>query len=128
MQRLTAMTIGAALLGLAGLVYDSASAQAPKACSTRAVDIYFEKDSSAFNAFSQQLVERVAQEARSCGSRQVVIENASAPGRANAVSEKLRSLGVKVLFAPQRAAVSSGESIADRAVTLRVAGKQTAVG
>ena len=128
MQRLTAMTIGAALLGLAGFVYDSAAAQAPKACSTRAVDIYFEKDSAEFNAFSQQLVERMAQEARSCGSKQVVVENASGPDRANAVSEKLRSLGVKVIFSPQRVVAPAGESIADRSVTLRVAGRAIAVG
>ncbi len=128
MQRLTAMTIVAALLGLAGFVYDSATAQAPKACSTRAVDIYFEKDSTEFNAFSQQLVERMAQEARSCGSKQVVVENAAGPSRANAVSQKLRSLGVQVIFVPQKAAAPAGDSIADRAVTLRVAGKATAVG
>jgi hypothetical protein len=128
MQRLTAMTIGAVLLGLAGFVYDSASAQTPKACSTRVVDIYFEKDSTEFNTFSQELVERMAQEARNCGSKQVVIENASGPDRANAVSQKLRSLGVQVIFAPRKVVASAGDSIADRAVTLRVAGKTTAVG
>lgn len=128
MQRLTAMTIGAALLGLAGFVYDSATAQAPKVCSTRAVDIYFEKDSTEFNAFSQQLVERMAQEARSCGSKQVVVENAAGPKRADAVSQKLRSLGVQVIFGPQKAATPAGDSIADRAVTLRIAGKGIAVG
>lgn len=128
MQRLTAMTMGAVLLGLAGFVYDSASAQAPKACSSRAVDIYFEKDSTEFNTFSQQLVERMAQEARSCGSKQVVVENASGPDRANAVSAKLKSLGVQVIFVPQQAVAPAGESVADRSVTLRVVGRTTAVG
>jgi hypothetical protein len=128
MQRLTALTLGAALIGLAGFVYDSASAQTPKACSTRAVDIYFDRDSTAFNTFSQQLVERVAMEARNCGSKQVVVESASGRERLKAVSDKFNSLGVKVILAGPGGVAPEGESVADRAVTIRVAGRPYAVG
>ncbi len=127
MQRLTMMTIGAALLGIAGFVYDQASAQAPSACSTRAVDIYFDRDSTAFNPFSQQLVERVAQEARNCGARQVVV-SASGTDRAKAVSEKFQSLGVNVIVVKPQAVRQEGETVADRAVTIRIAGLANAVG
>ena len=128
MQRLTMMTIGAALLGLAGFAYDNASAQTPKACSTRAVDIYFDRDSTEFNQFSQQLVERMAQEARTCGSKQVVVESASGAERAKAVSEKFQSLGVKVILAGQTAAAPEGDSVANRAVTIRVASLPSRMG
>ena len=46
------------------LVYDNASAQGPAACPAREVSIYFDKDTTAFNKFSQQLVEGVATEAK----------------------------------------------------------------
>lgn len=127
MQRLTMMTIGAAFLGLAGFAYDSASAQAPGACSTRAVDIYFDRGSTALNTFSQQLVERLAEEARNCGSSQVVV-SAAAPDRARAVLEKFQSLGVKATVLAPQAGAPSGESVAGRAVTIRLAGLASAVG
>lgn len=122
MQRLTALTLGAALIGLCGLVYDNASAQTPSACSAREVSIYFDKESTAFNPYSQQLVERVATEAKSCGSKQVVAEVKSGPDRAQAVSNAFRHLGVKVVVVGQPAAKPAAESIADREVVIRVAG------
>ena len=121
MQRLTALTLGAAMLGLCGLVYDNASAQGSAACPVREVSIYFDKDTTAFNKFSQQLVERIATEAKACGSKQVVAEVKSGPARADAVTDAFEHLGVKVVFAKQPAAQSLAESVADREVTIRVA-------
>ena len=121
MQRLTALTLGAALIGLGGLVYDNASAQTPAACPAREVSIYFDKDTTAFNTFSQQLVERVATEAKACGSKQVEAEVKSGPDRAEAVSNAFQHLGVKVVLIGQPATKSAAESIADREVVIRVA-------
>jgi len=121
MQPLTALTVGAAIIGLRGFVYDSASAQAPASCPGRAVSIYFDADSTAFNAFSQQLVERVATDAKAC-SGQVVAEVKSGPDRAKAVSDAFQRLGVKVVLAGQPSLAPAAESVADRAVVIRVAG------
>ncbi len=129
MQRLTAMTLGAAFIGFCGFMYDSAAAQAPAAsCSGREVSIYFDKDTTEFNQFSKQLVERVATEAKTCGSKQVVAEVKSGPERAAAVSEAFQDLGVKVILVGRPPAAPSSDSIADRAVIVRVAGRQNAVG
>jgi hypothetical protein len=128
MQRLTAMTLGAVLIGLCGFVYDQASAQTPQACSQREIDVYFERDSTAFNEFSKQLVERVAQEARNCGSRQVVVKAASGAERAQAVSSAFNKLGVKVILVPTSVSAPQSDSVADRAVTIRVASMPNAVG
>jgi hypothetical protein len=102
MQRLTLMTAGALLLGFGGFVYDSAVAQTPASCSSREVSIYFDKDTTEFNKFSQQLVERVATEAKACGARQVVAEVKSGPDRAQAVSHAFQDLGVKVIWLATR--------------------------
>jgi len=122
MQRLTALTLGAAMIGFCGFVYDNAVAQTPASCPGRVVSIYFDADSTAFNTFSQQLVERVATDAKAC-SGQVVAEVKSGPDRARAVSDAFQRLGVKVVLAGQPAAASAAETVADREVVIRVAGK-----
>ena len=124
MQRLTLMTAGALLLGFGGFVYDSAVAQTPASCSSREVSIYFDKDTTEFNKFSQQLVERVGTEAKACGARQVVAEVKSGPDRAQAVSHAFQDLGVKVIVVGNPRAVPAAESVADREVIVRVAGGQ----
>ena len=121
MQRLTLMTIGAALIGFGGFAYDSAVAQTPASCSSREVSIYFDKDSTEFNKFSQQLVERVATEAKACGAKQVVAEVKSGPDRAEAVSHAFQDLGVKVIVTGTPEVVPASESVADREVVVRVA-------
>lgn len=129
MQRLTAMTLGAAFIGFCGLVYDGAAAQTSAAsCSGREVSIYFDKDTTEFNQFSKQLVERVATEAKTCGSKQVVAEVKSGAERAEAVSEAFQDLGVKVILVGPPVAASKGDSIADRAVIVRVASRHTKLG
>lgn len=128
MQRLTLMTVGAVLIGFGGFVYDSAVAQTPSACSSREVSIYFDKDTTEFNKFSQQLVERVATEAKACGAKQVVAEVKSGPDRAEAVSHAFADLGVKVILVGATHEAPAGESVADREVVVRVAKQRTAIG
>lgn len=129
MQRLTAMTLGAAFIGFCGFMYDTASAQtSATSCSGREVSIYFDKDTTEFNQFSKQLVERVATEAKTCGAKEVVAEVKSGPERAQALSEAFQDLGVKViLVGPQRIA-PGGDSIADRAAIVRIAGSKMNIG
>jgi len=126
MQKLTLMTMGAAFIGVCGLVYDTASAQTPAACSDREVSIYFDRDTTEFNKFSQQLVERVATEAKTCGAKEVVAELKSGPERAQAVTGAFKDLGVKVTFLHPPAANTASDSVADRAVIVRVASVQRA--
>jgi hypothetical protein len=121
MQKLTALTLGAAMIGFCGFIYDGATAQAGAACPAREVSIYFDKDTTAFNKFSQQLVERVATEAKACGSKQVVAEVKSGADRAEAVSSAFQHLGVKVVLVGQPSATPAADSIADREVVIRVA-------
>ncbi len=128
MQRLTLMTVGAMMIGFVGFVYDSAIAQTPTSCSSREVSIYFDKDTTEFNKFSQQHVERVATEAKACGARQVVAEVKSGPDRAEAVSHAFADLGVKVILVGATHEAAAGESVADREVVVRVARQHNAVG
>lgn len=128
MQRLTLMTIGAVMIGFAGFVYDSAAAQTPSACSPREVSIYFDKDTTVFNKFSRQLVERVATEAKACGARQVVAEVKSGPDRAEAVSHAFADLGVNVILVGNPHEAPAAESVADREVVVRVARQRNAIG
>lgn len=129
MQKLTLMTIGALLIGAGGFVYDAANAQSlyatdPASCSAREVSIYFDKDTTEFNKFTQQLVERLADNAKVCGTRQVVAEVKSGPERAQAVSHAFNDLGVGVIVTGNPRLVPAAETLADREVVIRVAATQ----
>ncbi len=126
MQKLTLMTIGALMIGFGGFVYDMASAQGlyakdSAACSAREVSIYFDKDTTQFNTYTQQLVERVAANAKECGARQVVADVKSGPERAQAVSHAFNDLGVGVILTGNPRHVPATETLADREVVIRVA-------
>lgn len=130
MQKLTLMTVGALLIGFGGFVYDQASAQPLHAqqaasCSGREVSIYFDKDTTAFNKFSQQLVERVAADAKACGATQIVADVKSGPERAQAVSHAFNDLGVGVILTGNPKRVPATETLADREVVIRVAARQS---
>ena len=134
MQKLTLMTVGALLIGLGGFVYDAANAQSlnpqslyakdPVPCSSREVSIYFDKDTTAFNKFSQQLVERIAADAKACGARHIVAEVKSGPERAQAVSHAFNDLGVSVILTGNPKLVPAAETLADREVIVRVVDRQ----
>ncbi len=119
MQTLTAMTIGAMALGVAAFAYDTSIGQTPSQCSARQASLYFEKDAHGFNAFSDAVIERVAQEARACGARQVVAQTGMDQAHRDAIVRAFASkgLGVIITGAPQAAA---GDFIGDRAAVVRV--------
>jgi len=130
MQKLTLMTAGALLIGVGGFVYDAANAQSlyakdPAFCSPREVSIYFDKDTTEFNKYSLQLVERLATNAKECGARQVVAEVKSGPKRAQAVSHAFNDLGVGVIVTGNPRLVPATETLADREVIIRVAATHT---
>lgn len=132
MQKLTLMTVGALLIGFGGFIYDAAHAQSlyakdPASCSSREVSIYFDKDTTAFNKFSQQLVERIAADAKACGARQIVAEVKSGPERAQAVSHAFNDLGVGVILTGNPKLVPAAETLADREVVVRVVDRQQRV-
>ncbi len=126
MQKLKAMTLGAVLIGLAGFVYDTASAQQPAACPQREVALYFEKGAAEFNDMSKQLVQRVAMEAKACGAKQVVAETKTGE-RAQAVSEAFEPFGIRVILVSQRLS-TSGDAISDRTATVRLGPTRQVVG
>lgn len=126
MQKLTAMTLGAILIGLAGFVYDTASGQQPTACPQREVALYFEKGATEFNDMSKQLVQRVALEAKACGAKQVVAETKGGE-RAAAISQAFEPFGVRVILVSPRLS-TSGDGISDRTATVRLGPTRQAVG
>lgn len=127
MQKLTLMTVGALLIGFGGFIYDAANAQslyAQETSCSREVSIYFDKDTTEFNKFSQQLVERVAADAKTCGAKQIVAEVKSGPERAQAVSHAFNDLGVGVILTGNPKLVPMTETVADREVVIRLAANQ----
>lgn len=121
MQRLNAMTLGALCIGFAGFIYDSATAQTPaRACPAHAVSIYFEKDAAEVSPASKQLVERIAQEAKACGAKQVTAELRSDNGRAAALSGAFATHGVKLTVAAPPRLMPVSDGIAERTATVRI--------
>lgn len=124
MQRLTIKTLGALAIGISGFVCDSASAQTPvklSACPQYESTIYFAPDSAGLNAFSGYTIEKVAQDARACGAKGVIVQAATEGDRADTVATALRAQGLKAVIIPSPALALSDESIVSRSVTLRVA-------
>lgn len=120
MQTLTAMTLGALILGAAAFAYDAASAQ-EASCEGREVSVYFEKGKSDINDFSRAVVERIAAEAKACGITTVIADTKVDGRRAAAIAEAFQPSGVKVVLAGNPSlAPANGDFIADRAVTVRL--------
>ena len=120
MQTLTAMTLGALILGAAAFAYDTAFAQ-EAACEGRKVSVYFEKGKSEINDFSKAVVERVAAEAKACGITTVVADARIDGRRATAIAKAFQPSGVKVVLAGNPSlAPAKGDFIADRAATVRL--------
>jgi hypothetical protein len=104
MQTLTAMTLGAAALGAAAFAYDSSIGETPNRCPSHRVSVYFEKDATGLNVFSEAVIDRIAQEARACGVTRAFAS---------------KGLGVIVASTPQ-ATPQTGEVIAGRAAVVRL--------
>ncbi len=120
MQALTAMTIGAMALGAAAFAYDSSSGQTPSTCSARQASLYFEKDAQGFNVFSDAVIERVAQEARACGARQVVAQTSMDEAHRAAIERAFAAKGLGVIVTGVAQPAASEGFIANRAAVVRV--------
>ncbi len=125
MQRLTAMTLGAFAIGLAGCAYDAASAQTPAgksgACPAYESTVYFAPNSAELSSFSDSTIVRIAADARACGAKGIVVRAAADGDRAQTVATALRSKGLKAVVVPSSAIALSGETMIARSVVLRVA-------
>lgn len=129
MQRLTIMILGALAIGLSAFVCDQASAQtaanmAPvslKSCPKYESTVYFAPDSTGLNAYSDYTIDRMAEDAKACGAKGVIVQAADAGERAATVATALRAHGLKAVIVPSPAIALSGETIVNRSVILRVA-------
>ena len=121
MQILTAMTLGALTLGVAAFAYDSSIGETPNRCPSHRASVYFEKDATGLNVFSQAVIDRIAQEARACGARQVVAQTSLSQAHADAITRAFASKGLGVIVAstPQ-ATPQADEFIAGRATVVRL--------
>ena len=68
MTRLTATTIGAAMIGFCGFIAGSATAQATSPCPSHEAVVYFAPDSAVLNSQQNFAVVSVAEAARTCGA------------------------------------------------------------
>jgi hypothetical protein len=121
MNRLTAMTMGAAMIGFCGFVYDSASAQTPAACPSHEATVYFGQESAELDSNQNYAVVTMAEAARSCGAKGVVVQAVGNGERANAVATALKQRGIKTTVVTLPALALAGDTMIARAVTLRVA-------
>lgn len=127
MQRLTMMTLGALAIGFSAFVYDKASAQTPaqmagfEACPRYDSTVYFAPNSAGLNAYSDYTIVKVAEDAKACGAKGVIVQAADEGDRANTVATALRSHGIKAVIVPSSAIAQSEETIINRSVIIRVA-------
>ena len=125
MKRLTAMTLGAALIGLGGFVYDSASAQGPELCPKHEATVYFHQDSSVLNAHQNFAVDTMAAAAHTCRAETVLVQGVGNIERARAVATALKQRGVKTTVVALPSLGFTGDTMTARSVTLRVAADAT---
>lgn len=120
MQKLTAMTIGAFLIGLCGYAVDASAQTAPK-CPTHEATIFFAPDSTELSKFSSYTVNEMAEAARACGSKGVIVQVPTDNERAGVVATVLRSKGVKAVIVPAPTLIANDSGMMARAVVLRIA-------
>lgn len=121
MTRLTALTIGAALIGLCGFAADSALAQTPAACPANEAVVYFAPDTAALNAEQNFALVKMAEAARACGVNNVLIHTSGNAERARTVATALGQRGVKTTIVAQPTLLLGGDTMLARSITLRVA-------
>lgn len=121
MTRLTAMTIGAAMIGFCGFVADPAKAQATYPCPSHEAVVYFAPDSVVLNSQQNFAVVSMAEAARTCGAKGVLIHANGDGERARAVATALSQRGVQATIVAQPALGLSGDTMIGRSITLRVA-------
>lgn len=119
MQKLTAMTLGALLIGLCGYAFD-ANAQTAS-CPKHEATVFFAPDSAELNEYSTYTVNEMADAARACGAKGVIVEVPTGNTRADVVATVLRGKGVKAVIVPAPTLIAAGNGMMSRAVVLRVA-------
>jgi len=120
MERLTAMTIGAAMIGIFGFAIDSASAQTP-ACPTHQATVYFAPNSVALDAEQDFALINMADAARTCGAKAVTIEALGDIRRAETVAAAIRQRGIGATIIALPALAPAGDTMMARSVTLSLA-------
>lgn len=129
MQRLTAMTLGALAIGLAGFAFDAnAQTPAPQPCAQHEATIYFAPNSNALNEYSDYAIERMAAEARACGALDIVVQTTAGRERARAVAIALEGRGLRPVVSSAPVLIPVGDGIMARSVTLRVSPPMSAAG
>ena len=119
MNCLKSVITGVLFAGVALASIGVASAQAPSSCPAHEVSLYFEKDKTEFNKFSQALVQRVAQEAKACGARQVIAQTSADKAHADAVLKTFQSVGLAVVVKPVQASATP-DDMASRSVLVKL--------
>jgi len=120
MKLMTAITLG--IFAVGGLAFAAnAGAQTPcKSSEPREVSLYFERDQSQLNDFSKTLVDRVANEAKTCGLSQVVAETRVDANRARVITDTFQARGMRVILLTPAMAAPTGDDVANRAAKLRL--------
>ncbi len=122
MNRLTLMTMGAAMIGFCGFIADTAAAQTPAACPSHEAVVYFAPDSAALNSEQNYALVSMAEAARTCGAKSVVVQANGDAERAKTVAAALRQRGVKTTIVTGSTLALYGDTMLGRSVTLRVSG------
>jgi len=121
LTRLTAFTVGAAIIGFCGFIADSATAQTPSSCPSHEAVVYFAPNSTVLNSQQNFAVVSMAEAARTCGAKGVLIHANGDGERARAVATALSQRGVEATIVAQPALGLSGDTMIARSITLRVA-------
>lgn len=126
-RTMSAMRPIAASCGFALLAFVSgAPANAETGCPTREVQVYFEPGEERLSAFSGEIAERIAREARTCPGAVLTAEGhggALSPGRATAISDAFEGLGVNVIIVgedPPGRPSQRSRGVAERSAGLRL--------
>lgn len=113
--------------GLALLVLGfAAPANAETGCPTREVQVYFEPGEERLSAFSGEIAERIALEARTCPGAVLTAEGRGgplSPKRASAIEDAFEGLGVSVIIVgeePPRRPSQTSRGVAERSAGLRL--------
>lgn len=121
MTRLTAFTVGAAMIGFCGFIADPATAQTTSSCPSLEAVVYFAPNSTVLDSQQNFAVVSMAEAARTCGAKGVLIHATGDGERARAVATALSQRGVEATIVAEPALGLSGDSMIARSITLRVA-------
>jgi hypothetical protein len=127
MKTMMAIAVAAALatMGMIEGVARAEPAPATGACATHQASIYFARNAVELNAWSKQIVARLAADAKACGRAQVIADapdGALKPQRAAAISRAFAANGVQAILvhASSTGMAPADESVLDRAAAVRV--------